>query len=161
MIGKSDQIKTIMVHDYWERVGKSKSIYHSLSESIHDTLAELGRVDVIQITPMTWKGMDDTRFSALITYIPNDTIAILNGIDIVDWSSSGGTLEYMNIINCVFNIDTLLTLGVPYEVIAFYTSDSGDYIDIAPFIFKYTEANWFDGEEGFIIKDEKEGEINA
>jgi hypothetical protein len=57
----------------------------------------------------------------------------------------------MNIINDAENIDKLLSLGVTDEEINCYTDDSGSLIDISPFIFSYTEANWFD-DEGFHLE---------
>lgn len=71
-----------------------------------------------------------------------DKISILNSMQVVEHSASGGELEWVYVEDNEHNREKLRLLGVPEEEVNDMASD--DLIDISGFGFTYGNAKWFE-----------------
>lgn len=76
-------------------------------------------------------------------------INALNSLDIVDYSCSGGTCEYVLASVTAENIKILLDVGFTAEQIDESTGDDGDFIDLSILAFQHLNAIWWGTETGF------------
>lgn len=90
--------------------------------------------------------------SLLVMRTSKEKLNLLNEIEIDDWSSSQGEIEYISILDNEKNRKILQELGAEEaDFEEMKTESDDDYLEIAMFAFKF--ADWFSEKDGFKIND--------
>lgn len=90
--------------------------------------------------------------SLLVIRTTEEKVKILNKLEVLDWSSSCGEIEYIQIADDENNRKILQSLGAEqadFEEMKIEADDG--YLDITMFAFKF--ADYFSGKNGFYIND--------
>jgi len=85
-------------------------------------------------------------------------IDALNSLEVVDWSSSCGELEYVVAANTEENRKVLLDAGFTAEQIDEATDGGETDIDLTLLAMYYTDAVWWSPKDGFRIEEGEESE---
>lgn len=80
-------------------------------------------------------------------------IAVLNNIEIIDWSCAFGECEYVLAENSEENRSKLLTAGFTEEQLQEASDDDGEEIDMAYLAFNFTSAKWWSAKLGFGVEE--------
>lgn len=90
--------------------------------------------------------------SLLVIRTCKEKLDLLNKIEIDDWSSSQGEIEYISVSDNEKNRNILQDLGAEEADFEEMKAESDDeYLEIAMFAFKY--ADYFSQKDGFKIND--------
>lgn len=85
-------------------------------------------------------------------------IDALNSLEVIDWSSSCGELEYVIAANTGENVKVLLDAGFTEEQINEATDGGETDIDLTVLAMYYTDAVWWSPEDGFSLEKGEESE---
>jgi hypothetical protein len=87
-------------------------------------------------------------------------IDLVNSLEFIDSDGDGEVLYYVMVENSPEAREVLRKIGVP-DVDAYIKEYGEEYyetdteFDIAPAAFKYTEANYFDGDKFIVLEESK------
>ena len=85
--------------------------------------------------------------------INSEILALINSIEVVEYSASGEEIEYISVADNKTNREILYKIGMTDKQIfdeCFPEEESDGYLDLINVGFKY--ANWFEDGKGFCIK---------
>lgn len=89
--------------------------------------------------------------SLLVIRTCKEKLDLLNKIEIDEWSSSQGEIEYISILDNKENRNILQELGAEESDFEEMREGEDGYLEIAMFAFKY--ADYFSQKDGFKIND--------
>lgn len=90
--------------------------------------------------------------SLLVIRTTEEKVKILNKLEVLDWSSSCGEIEYIQIADDENNRKILQSLGAEQADFEEMKAESDDdYLEISMFAFKF--ADYFSQKDGFEIND--------
>ncbi|CAG9705752.1 hypothetical protein [Clostridium neonatale] len=89
--------------------------------------------------------------SLLVIRTSKEKLDLLNKIEIDDWSSSQGEIEYISILDNEENRKILQDLGAEESDFEEMRDGEDGYLEISMFAFK--SADYFSGKDGFKIND--------
>lgn len=85
-------------------------------------------------------------------------IDVLNSLEVIDWSSSCGELEYVVAANTEENRKVLLDAGFTAEQIDEATDGGETDIDLTMLAMYYADAVWWSKKDGFSLEKGEESE---
>lgn len=89
--------------------------------------------------------------SLLVMRTSKEKLDLLNKIEIDDWSSSQGEIEYISVLDNEENRKILQKLGAEEADFEEMRDGEGGYLEISMFAFKF--ADYFSGKDGFCINN--------